>query len=54
MKAIPVTLPPGRFRWSTTPIANAPMLKTIGMVVVAALAASVAAWRGDNGHPTAD
>ena len=40
----PVTLPPGRFRLLTRPIltGSAPTSKTIGMAVVAALAASAA------------
>jgi FlaG/FlaF family flagellin (archaellin) len=39
-----VALPPGRLRLATRPIATGspPMAKTIGMVAVAALAASVA------------
>ena len=40
----PVTLPPGRLRLATSPIATgfAPISKTIGIVEVAALAASAA------------
>ena len=40
----PVTLPPGRLRLATRPIwmGSAPVSKTIGMVVVAAFAASAA------------
>jgi len=40
----PVTLPPGRLRLETRPrsIGSAPVAKTIGMVVVAALLASAA------------
>src|SRR5262249_10301341 len=40
----PVTLPPGRFRLATKPslIGSSPIVKTIGMVVVAAFAASAA------------
>src|SRR5262249_9795570 len=42
---IPVALPPGRLRLATRPIftGSAPMMKTMGIVSVAALAASVAA-----------
>src|SRR5262249_39337110 len=42
---IPVALPPGRLRLATRPIftGSAPMTKTMGIVSVAALAASVAA-----------
>src|SRR6266481_9397548 len=41
-KLTPVALPPGRLRLGTRPIATGslPIAKTIGMVVVAALAAS--------------
>ena len=40
----PVTLPPGRFRLATRPswTGSPPISKTIGMVVVAAFAASAA------------
>src|SRR5262245_7950864 len=45
MAATPVTLPPGRLRLATRPrsTGSPPVRKTIGMVVVAALAANVAA-----------
>src|SRR5262245_56401529 len=49
MELTPVMLPPGRFRLATRPswTGSKPMLKTIGIVVVAALAASaVAELRG--------
>jgi len=41
-KLAPVTLPPGRLRLATRPslTGSAPLVKTIGTVVVAALAAS--------------
>ena len=44
MMLTPVTLPPGRLKLDTRPSAtgSAPLTKTIGIVVVAALAASVA------------
>ena len=44
MKLIPVTLPPGRLRLATSPTrtGSPPVTKTIGTVVVAALAASAA------------
>jgi hypothetical protein len=44
MSLIPVRLPPGRLRLATRPIftGSAPMTKTMGIVAVAALAASVA------------
>src|SRR6516165_6203881 len=43
-KVTPVTLPPGRLRLETRPIStgSAPVAKTIGMVLVAALAATAA------------
>ena len=46
-KLIPVTLPPGRARLATRPslTGSSPTVKTIGIVVVAALAASAAACR---------
>ena len=58
-KLMPVALPPGRARLATRPslTGSSPTPKTIGIVVVAALAASAAALpagRGDNGHATAD
>ena len=58
-KLMPVALPPGRARLATRPslTGSSPTPKTIGIVVVAALAASaagVAAGRGDNGHVAAD
>jgi hypothetical protein len=42
MIVTPVTLPPGRFRWATSPAATAspPRVQTIGIVSVAAFAAS--------------
>jgi hypothetical protein len=45
---MPVTLPPGRLKLATRPTAmgSTPVLKTIGMVVVAALAASAEAVSG--------
>ena len=53
-----MTLPPGRLRLATRPSATGspPMVNTIGMVVVAALAAIAAgvASRDDDGHPPAD
>jgi len=44
MMLMPVTLPPGRLKLDTRPSAtgSAPLPKTIGIDVVAALAASVA------------
>jgi hypothetical protein len=41
MKLIPVTLPPGRLKLATRPASTGspPAVKTIGIVVVAALAA---------------
>ena len=44
MKLTPVTLPPGRLRLATRPTltGSPPVTKTIGTVVVAALAASAA------------
>ena len=58
-KLMPVALPPGRARLATRPslTGSSPTPKTIGIVAVAALAASAAgvlAGRGDHGHPTAD
>src|SRR5262245_46654292 len=54
-KLIPVALPPGRARLATRPnlTGSSPTPKTIGIVVVAALAASAAGYR-DNGHATAN
>jgi ABC-type uncharacterized transport system substrate-binding protein len=45
-KVTPVILPPGRLRLVTRPVVtgSSAVTKTIGMVVVAALAASAAAW----------
>jgi hypothetical protein len=42
MKDIPVTLPPGRLRLTTSPLSTGslPLANTIGMLAVAALAAS--------------
>jgi hypothetical protein len=42
MKLIPVTLPPGRFKLATNPCwtGSLPFANTIGMLAVAALAAS--------------
>ena len=54
---MPVTLPPGRLRLATRPCltGSAPLAKTIGIVVVAALAASAAQpVADDHGHPPAD
>ena len=44
MELTPVILPPGRLRLATSPAltGSSPLLKTIGMVVVAALATSAA------------
>jgi hypothetical protein len=44
MELTPVTLPPGRLRLATRPVwtGSPPALKTIGMVVVADLAAAAA------------
>ena len=57
-KLMPVRLPPGRARLATRPslTGSSPTPKTIGIVVVAALAASARgdAGRGDHGHLTAD
>ena len=58
-KLMPVALPPGRARLATRPsrIGSAGTLKTIGMVAVAALAASEvtsAGRRGDHGHLSVD
>ena len=54
---MPVALPPGRARLATRPslTGSSPTPKTIGIVAVAALAASVAhvACRGDHGHLSA-
>ena len=46
MKLTPVTLPPGRLRLATRPTltGSPPVAKTIGTVVVAALAASAAGY----------
>src|SRR5262249_36282271 len=58
MKLTPVTLPPGRLRLATRPslTGSPPVVKTIGIVVVAALAA-IADWvgvmRSDHRHLTA-
>ena len=55
-KLIPVRLPPGRARLATSPSStgSSPTMKTIGIVVVAALAASAAAGEecGDHGNST--
>jgi len=42
IKVVPVRLPPGRLRLATSPVSTGspPIVKTIGMVAVAALAAS--------------
>ena len=57
-KLMPVALPPGRARLATRPswTGSSPTPKTIGIVAVAALAASArrAAGRGDHGHLAAD
>ena len=49
---VPVTLPPGRFKLATRPTVtgSALVLKTIGMVVVAALAASAEAVVGGSDY----
>src|SRR6516164_10297694 len=57
--AMPVMFPPGRLRFVTrpSPIGSAPRLKTMGMVNVAAFAASVArgaADRNDHCNAAAD
>ena len=55
---MPVALPPGRARLATRPswTGSSPTPKTIGIVAVAALAASAGrvAGRGDHGHLSAD
>ena len=56
---MPVALPPGRAKLATRPnlTGSSATPKTIGIVVVAALAAGAAAvkgGRGDHGHATAD
>ena len=56
-KTTPVTLPPGRLRLATRPslTGSLPVAKTIGTVVVAALAASAArAISDDHGHRPAN
>ena len=56
-KLMPVRLPPGRARLATRPSAtgSSATAKTIGIVVVAALAANAAAReRGDHGDPSAN
>ena len=51
---MPVTLPPGRFRLATKPVATGskPVKKMIGMDVVAALAATIGGPAvNDGAHP---
>ena len=57
MKPTPVTLPPGRLRLATRPslTGSPPVANTIGIVVVAALAASAASvFADDHGDPPAN